>query len=99
MFSLVRLEKLWPALIPLGDGDEGWTYAKLQKHQPSPGEESSGRHEHLETEEQSPERRLQHSADRLSPEWEEEQSDAFNPNLVRCQIQTVMGLGWECSVV
>lgn len=33
VFSLVRLKKLWPALIPLGDADEGWTYAKLHQRQ------------------------------------------------------------------
>lgn len=68
VFSLVRLEKLRPALIPLGDSDEGWTYAKLHQRQWSPEEDSSGRCEHLETEQLSPERKLQCSTDWLSPE-------------------------------
>lgn len=95
VFSLVRREKLRPDLPPLGDGDKGWTYAKLHKCQWSPGE--------------SIKRETRASANRTAvprvhtamphrwviPERREEQSDAFSLNISKSQAQREMGLGWS----
>lgn len=98
VFSLVRLEKLCPAPVSLGDGDKGRSQAQLMDigdlqgrikwETPAPGNRAA-----------VPEHELQGSADRVSPDGKQEQSDAFNPNLVTCQIQTQVGLGGEYSVV